>query len=151
MLFWIYKNQWKKINFQIEMTVEHLYWESNHGKCSPLTRAHLVFICVADTGFVHKAPQKFMCGFFLPGTDVLNTSWKGAVNLEFETRYDMREQPRSPSPRCVHVAQASRPSVLRSRGLHRAQPVQGSWAVVVQEPLQPDFLCTTISSVNPIL
>lgn len=24
-LFWMYKNQWKKINFHIEMTVEHIY------------------------------------------------------------------------------------------------------------------------------
>lgn len=36
---------------------------------SCLARPHLMSVCVAVTAPVHKASWKFVCGFFLPGTD----------------------------------------------------------------------------------
>lgn len=60
----------KKINFQTEMTVyntsvENVIMRNGHY----LPRPHLVSICVAVSGSIHKASWKLCC-FFLPGTDL---------------------------------------------------------------------------------
>lgn len=60
----------KKINFQTEMTVyntsvENVIMRNGHY----LPRPHLVSICVAVSGSIHKASWE-LCGFFLPGTDL---------------------------------------------------------------------------------
>lgn len=53
------------------------------GNAHYLTKLHLVSICVALTGSVPKASWKFVCGFFLPRTNLVNIFCKGTANLEF--------------------------------------------------------------------